>query len=149
MEAQPRDWRADRREIHLFPVLRVPAFAGNAAHLPSARQGAGKSNVGFALSKQEVAERLDQIWAARGEGHEIASHGCGHFDGDGWSKADWLAEFASFTTILRDAYAVNGIAGEPEGWRRFAETEIKGFRAPYLSTGKGLYAALGVGQFHL
>jgi peptidoglycan/xylan/chitin deacetylase (PgdA/CDA1 family) len=107
----------------------------------------GKSNVGFALSKQEVEERLAEIWAARGEGHEIASHGCGHFDGAEWSYADWLSEFSSFTTILRDAYRANGISPEPEGWRHFAETEIKGFRAPYLSTNKNLYAALAEGNF--
>ena len=71
-----------------------------------------------------------------GEGHEIASHACGHFDGARWSKADWLREFTMFTTILRDAYLINGIAGEPEGWQHFATEEIKGFRAPYLSTGK-------------
>jgi peptidoglycan/xylan/chitin deacetylase (PgdA/CDA1 family) len=110
-------------------------------------RGAGKSNVGFAQSKEEVAARLAQIRLARSEGHEIASHGCGHFDGKNWSKADWLAEFASFSTILRDTYAINGIAGEPADWRKFAETEISGFRAPYLSTSKTLYAALAEAQF--
>jgi peptidoglycan/xylan/chitin deacetylase (PgdA/CDA1 family) len=105
-------------------------------------KAAGKSNVGFALSKDEVSERLAQIWAARGEGHEIASHACGHFDGADWSKSDWLNEFSSFSNILRDAYAANGISPEPRGWRHFAGTEIKGFRAPYLSTNKDMYAAL-------
>jgi peptidoglycan/xylan/chitin deacetylase (PgdA/CDA1 family) len=110
-------------------------------------RGAGKSNVGFAQSKDEVAARLAQIRLARSEGHEIASHGCGHFDGKNWSKADWIAEFTSFSTILRDAYAINGIAGEPADWRKFAETEISGFRAPYLSTSKTLYAALVEAKF--
>jgi peptidoglycan/xylan/chitin deacetylase (PgdA/CDA1 family) len=109
-------------------------------------KGAGKSNVGFAQSRDEVAARLAQIGLARSEGHEIASHGCGHFDGKNWSKADWLAEFASFSTILRDAYAINGIAGEPAGWRKFVD-EISGFRAPYLSTSKTLYAALAEAKF--
>jgi hypothetical protein len=108
---------------------------------------AGKSNVGFALSKEEVAQRLGEIWAAHGEGHEIASHGCGHFDGARWRKADWLSEFQSFTTILRDAYRINGLAGEPEGWQHFAKTGIKGFRAPYLSTSSGLYPALAEAGF--
>jgi peptidoglycan/xylan/chitin deacetylase (PgdA/CDA1 family) len=110
-------------------------------------KGVGKSNVGFAQSKDEVAARLAQIRLARSEGHEIASHGCGHFDGKNWSKADWIAEFTSFSTILRDAYAINGIAGEPANWRKFAETEISGFRAPYLSTSKTLYAALAEAKF--
>jgi peptidoglycan/xylan/chitin deacetylase (PgdA/CDA1 family) len=110
-------------------------------------KGPAKSNVGFALSREEVGERLAEIWTARGEGHEIASHGCGHFDGAGWSRADWLSEFSSFSAILRDAYAANGIGPEPVGWRRFAETEIKGFRAPYLSTSKALYQALEEDRF--
>jgi len=110
-------------------------------------RSAGRSNVGFALSREEVHERLDQIWSAHLEGHEIASHGCGHYDGGAWSKTDWLREFSSFSTILRDAYSINGIKPEPEGWRRFAEAEVKGFRAPYLSAGKTLGAALSEDKF--
>lgn len=105
-------------------------------------KGAGRSNVGFALSKDEVAGRLGEIWSARGEGHEIASHGCGHFDGGKWSVRDWEREFDSFAGILRDAYALNGIDGEPAGWKDFATTEIDGFRAPYLSTDDALRTAL-------
>jgi peptidoglycan/xylan/chitin deacetylase (PgdA/CDA1 family) len=111
-------------------------------HYHAPGKSAGRSNVGFAQSKEEVRARLGQIWLARAEGHEIASHGCGHFDGKGWSKAEWLNEFGQFSQILRDAYKINSIAGEPEGWAQFAETGITGFRAPYLSTGKNLYAAL-------
>ncbi|QPC88636.1 polysaccharide deacetylase [Mesorhizobium sp. NBSH29] len=119
--------------------LLSPETRGN--YRPPAKAPA-KSNVGFALENDEVEQRLSEIWGARGEGHEIASHGCGHFDGSGWSEVDWGSEFSSFRSILRDAYSQNAIAGEPEGWRRFAETEIKGFRAPYLATNKALYAAL-------
>ncbi|PSJ62583.1 polysaccharide deacetylase family protein [Kumtagia ephedrae] len=108
---------------------------------------AGRSNVGFAPSTSDVAARLDQIRLARNEGHEIASHGCGHFDGAKWSAADWRREFASFSTILRDAWRINGLAGEPQGWRHFAETEVKGFRAPYLSTGRHLDQALAEAGF--
>jgi peptidoglycan/xylan/chitin deacetylase (PgdA/CDA1 family) len=102
----------------------------------------GKSNVGFATSKEEVAARLEQIWLARSEGHDIGSHACGHFDGSNWSRSDWNAEFKSFRTVLENAYAINGIDGEPDGWRHFVDTEIRGFRAPYLSTGRELYQAL-------
>lgn len=103
---------------------------------------AGRSNVGNGFSRDDVAARLGQIWRARAEGHEIASHGCGHFDGKDWTKADWQGEFAQFRTILRDAWTMNDIAAEPAGWRAFAQNEISGFRAPYLSTGPALYAAL-------
>ncbi len=110
-------------------------------------QKAGRSNVGFALSTADVAARLQQIWLARSEGHDIASHGCGHFDGAKWNQADWRREFSSFSTILRDAWRINGIAGEPEEWREFAEQEIKGFRAPYLSTGPHLDEALAAAGY--
>jgi peptidoglycan/xylan/chitin deacetylase (PgdA/CDA1 family) len=102
----------------------------------------GKSNVGFGTSKEEVAARLGQIWQARSEGHEIASHACGHFDGAKWSRADWNEELKSFRTFVEYAYSINGIEGEPDGWKRFAATEIRGFRAPYLSTDAALYKAL-------
>ncbi|RUT83720.1 polysaccharide deacetylase, partial [Mesorhizobium sp. USDA-HM6] len=96
-------------------------------------KSAGKSNIGFAASKQEVAERLAQINLAASEGHDIGSHACGHFDGKDWSKADWLAEFGAFRRILENAYAINGISPEPPGWRDFARHAVTGFRAPYLS----------------
>lgn len=105
-------------------------------------KGAGRSNVGFAPSKEDVAARLDAIWTARAEGHDIASHGCGHFDGGKWSVRDWTAELDAFSRIVRDAWTLNEIEGEPAGWRDFAMSEIVGFRAPYLSTGDNLLAAL-------
>lgn len=108
---------------------------------------AGRSNVGFAESRNDVAARLRQIWTARMEGHEIANHGCGHFDGAEWSQADWNAEFDAFIGIVRDAWTINSIPFEPAGWKAFAETEITGFRAPYLSTGKALDGALAARQF--
>lgn len=105
-------------------------------------KGAGKSNIGFASSKEDVVARLEQIRLAAAEGHEIGSHACGHFDGKDWSKADWLNEFGSARRILENAYAINGISPEPDDWRAFASTATVGFRAPYLSTGKALYQAL-------
>ena len=104
-------------------------------------KAAGKSNVGFAASKQDVADRLEQVRLAAAEGHDIGSHACGHFDGKAWSKADWLAEFGSVRRIFENAYAINGIA-EPAGWHDFAHHALVGFRAPYLSTNKALYEAL-------
>lgn len=107
----------------------------------------GRSNVGFAASRDEVAGRLRQIWTARMEGHEIASHGCGHFDGGGWGPADWHAEFDAFARILRDAWTIGDIPFEPAGWRAFAATEVKGFRAPYLAAGEPLAQALAARGF--
>jgi len=108
---------------------------------------AGSSQVGFAQTKEEVADRLGEIRLASDEGHEIASHACGHFDGKGWSKTDWLNEFASFKRILADAYAINHIEGEPADWKSFADAAVSGFRAPYLSKSAALYSALETAGF--
>ncbi len=102
--------------------------------------GAGKSNVGFAKSREEVALRLDNIITAWRRGNEIASHGCGHFDGKDWSKADWESEFDSFARILRDTHKINDLAPAPADWARMADN-VRGFRAPYLSTSDALFAA--------
>lgn len=114
-------------------------------HPPHKRPGA--SNVGFALTKDEVAARLGNIWQAHLEGHEIASHGCGHFDGTKWSTADWNAEIGEFRRIVADAYRNNGIDGEPEGWRQLAREGIKGFRAPYLADARTVQDALKANGF--
>ncbi|RCS23558.1 polysaccharide deacetylase [Phyllobacterium salinisoli] len=112
------------------------------------RMAAGRSNVGFAFNKEEIAERLGNIWSAHLEGHEIASHGCGHFDGKDWTTADWDHELKEFRRIVADGYAANGIPGEPQGWRELAEHGITGFRAPYLATGKPVEKALQANSFH-
>lgn len=105
-------------------------------------QRAGKSNIGFAQTKEEALTRLDHIWQARQEGHEIASHTCGHFDGREWSKADWQQEMRSFRSVLGSAWGDLGAPEkEPPGWRDFVKADIKGFRAPYLSTSAALTEA--------
>jgi peptidoglycan/xylan/chitin deacetylase (PgdA/CDA1 family) len=106
----------------------------------------GSSNIGFAGSKEEVEQRLYQIRLAAHEGHEMGSHGCGHFDGKGWSQADWAAEFGQFKTILTGAYSINDLGPEPSDWRGIAES-IHGFRAPYLSTSKAMFRALDAAGF--
>lgn len=109
-------------------------------------KAAGSSIVGFAASRDEVARRLYQLRLAVAEGNELASHGCGHFDGGNWSKADWLHEFSAFQTVLRDAYRLNDLGEAPAGWDRIASS-VRGFRAPYLSTNKALYTALAKDGF--
>lgn len=112
------------------------------------RHGAGKSATGFAQTDREIRIRLGHIWSARQEGHEIANHACGHFDGSGWSKADWMREFASFRTALLDGWRVAGIPDrEPAGWKKFVETDIVGFRAPYLAPGEALPEAVRTAGF--
>nr|WP_316655326.1 polysaccharide deacetylase [uncultured Gellertiella sp.] len=103
----------------------------------------GTSATGFAQSIPEIAERVGHIWQAHLAGHDIASHACGHFDGASWSEAEWQHEFQAFTATLRDGWKTGGIAGqEPKGWADFVTHGITGFRAPYLSTGPALQAAI-------
>ncbi|MBV2142487.1 polysaccharide deacetylase [Falsochrobactrum sp. TDYN1] len=111
------------------------------------RKKAGSSNVGFALSRSEVITRLDNIWQAHLEGNEIASHGCGHFDGSDWSATSWKKEIAEFRRITAGAYKNNGIEGEPEGWQVLVRDGIKGFRAPYLASAKPVQNALKASGF--
>mgnify|MGYP003677006635 CR=1 FL=1 len=121
---------------YLMSGAEAPAYQG-----PGHRRG--KSNVGFATDHDDVAERLSHIWTGFNSGHEMGSHGCGHFDGGKWSAAQWEAEFDQFDTALADSWKTIGRPeDEPDGWRNFAQTAIKGFRAPYLSTGPGLFTAL-------
>lgn len=111
-------------------------------------QKRGRSNVGFAEDREDAILRLGEIWLARLEGHEIASHGCGHFDGGKWSADDWKAEFAFFRDALREGWRKAGVAErEPADWARFVDEEVKGFRAPYLSAGPGLIDALEAFDF--
>jgi peptidoglycan/xylan/chitin deacetylase (PgdA/CDA1 family) len=106
----------------------------------------GRSNVGFAPSADDAVERLGHVWAAYQAGHEIASHGCGHFDGKDWSKADWTSEFGQFDDILARGWEINGLKA-PAGWTDMAKHGIRGFRAPYLSEGKALAATLAARGF--
>lgn len=105
------------------------------------RMRPGRSNVGFAASREEVEQRLYQIRLAAGEGHELASHGCGHFDGKQWTAADWSQEFDAFRAILERAYRINGIGPEPADWAGIVNS-VQGFRAPYLSAGAAMQEAL-------
>lgn len=105
-------------------------------------QKAGRSNIGFAQSKEEARIRLGHVWQAKQEGNEIASHTCGHFDGGEWTTQQWMQELTSFRRVLANAWVANDAAEqEPAGWQEFVKTGIHGFRAPYLSQGPELMEA--------
>lgn len=103
--------------------------------------GRAASNVGFGKSREDVRQRLTFILKAHRAGHEIASHGCGHFDGKDWSDDDWASELDSFARILAHAWTINGFGPAPDGWAQMANA-VKGFRAPYLSTNAALFQVL-------
>ncbi|WP_344603612.1 hypothetical protein [Sporichthya brevicatena] len=109
---------------------------------PGKRQGA--SEVGFAAA-ENVRPRMEQIRAARAEGHEIGTHYNGHFCGSTgvqrWSTADWLSEIRQFNSFL-DNWRVNNNATDvrPLGWDSGV---IQGGRTPCLEGNRSaMYPAM-------
>ncbi len=105
-------------------------------------QKRGTSRINFGGSADEVGRRVDYVNALARSGHEIASHAVGHFDGAGWSAADWEKEFRAFDGILRNtALAVRAASATLD------IAKVIGFRAPYLATSPGLYTVLKSNAF--
>ena len=73
------------------------------------RQQRGRSDVGFGGSKARVESRLNMLRRAFREGHEIAGHGNGHWDGSEFTYEDWASELRQFDYFFRNAYEINGI----------------------------------------
>ena len=78
--------------------------AGDGRSYQAPGHKAGRSNVGFAQSNDEIAARARHIWQAHLAGHDIGSHACGHFDGAKWSAEERAQEFDFFRNTLRDAW---------------------------------------------
>lgn len=108
-------------------------------------RGAGSSAIGFGGTTEEVSKRVDQVNLAYKEGHEIASHACGHHEGGNkWSQEQWAQEFASFNRFVFGVFGENGIAPSaqfPEGFL-FSKDKVTGFRAPFLQHSKGLWPVM-------
>jgi peptidoglycan/xylan/chitin deacetylase (PgdA/CDA1 family) len=100
------------------------------------RRGPGVSAIGWGGTPDEIAERFEEVKMAAAEGHEIASHANGHFDGSAWSASEWTSEFDQFDEIIFEGV---GVTAPPLG---FGARDIVGFRAPQLGRGPGLYEAL-------
>ena len=73
------------------------------------------------LRKRMSPNDWSRSGSPRSEGHDIASHACGHFDGKGWSKADWLDEFGEARRILENAYTINDISTRTGRLARFRQ----------------------------
>ena len=106
------------------------------------RHQRGRSDVGFGGSKARVESRLNMLRRAFREGHEIAGHGNGHWDGSEFTYEDWTSELRQFDYFFRNAYEINGIVDpDPQEWNVIADS-IVGFRAPLLINNKDMYKAL-------
>lgn len=127
-------------------------FMSGTYFIPDAKKGiyhgphhdAGKSDIGFGGPAANIELRLQQVKAAHAEGHEMASHANGHFDGSTWTEADWDSEFTQFNPLIFKAADTAGVATVDLG---FGIQDVKGFRAPLLGFSAGLYKTLAKNAF--
>lgn len=146
-------WRAWTAFADKHPRLRLTFFVSGTCFLTEERrtlyQGPGsepgKARIRFGGTQPELVERVACMNALFRSGHEIASHAVGHLDGASWSPAEWLAEFETYDRLLEGFAANNGLGAE-DGLA-FGPSDIQGFRAPFLSIGPGLDAALAARQY--
>lgn len=106
------------------------------------RRGRGRSAIGFGGKPADIAERVEEVALAISEGHEIASHANGHFNGARYSKKQWLSEMGQFEDIMAKSWSRYSKLKEPKWWRKHFKTAIKGHRAPQLGAGSGMFKAL-------
>ncbi|HWV51351.1 hypothetical protein [Pseudorhodoplanes sp.] len=103
-------------------------------------QARGASRINFGGSADDVRKRVAFMNALHRDGHEMASHAVGHFDGRGWGAGSWNSEFTSFDNLLTNVVRNNELA--PDEGFAFSSKDIVGFRAPYLAHSAGLYTTL-------
>jgi hypothetical protein len=102
-------------------------------------QRRGYSRISFGGSPEEVRRRVEYVNDLYRNGHEIASHAVGHFNGAAWTSGDWDKEFRAFGDIVNNVGPNNALA---DSRLAFSGSDVIGFRAPYLAKGPGLYGAL-------
>ncbi len=121
----------------------------------------GYSDIGFSTYKAGntnevqplIIERIQEMNAAKAEGHELGSHLNGHFDGSAWTEADWDQEIGDFNKLVFSPKydgSKHTFASQPFDRSKYIDLskmnyrlpEIVGFRAPLLSQNKNLYPIL-------
>lgn len=100
-----------------------------------------RSAIGFGGSVSSIQKRLKEMEGAVAEGHEVASHANGHFNGGRWSQSQWSSEFSQFDKFLIGAWSRVGLK-EPDWWSEYFMFHRAGFRAPQLGVSKGLAPTL-------
>lgn len=107
----------------------------------------GRSDVGFGGTEEELITRLEMITRAYNEGHEIASHANGHWNGSEWSFEQWNKELVQFDKFVRNAFETNEIGEhKPDNWEELVDS-IVGFRAPLLGHNDEMYEALSQNRY--
>ncbi len=133
--------RSGERVRFTFFVSGINFLSNAKKHLyQGPKQSRGASRINFGGSADDVRKRVGFMNALHRDGHEIASHAVGHFDGRGWSEAAWTSEFKSFDGLLDEVARNNELS--PGDGLAFGAKDVVGFRAPYLAHSPGLYATL-------
>jgi hypothetical protein len=141
------DINRDRDRVHFTFFVSGINFIANAHRgvYEGPRQRRGASSINFGGTPEDVRRRVDHINDLRRTGHEIASHAVGHFNGSGWSAAEWAMELRAFKEAAAKVGPNNGLDGPVR--LAFPLGDITGFRAPYLAKSAGLFAALKANGF--
>ncbi|MEL6948329.1 MAG: hypothetical protein AAFO73_11975, partial [Pseudomonadota bacterium] len=106
------------------------------------KRGRGRSAIGFGGTAEDIRERMSQLWLASTEGHEIASHANGHFDGSSYNAKQWNSELKQFGSLIKRAWAKYGGGKISESQIDAFDRGFIGLRAPQLGISKGLFAAM-------
>jgi hypothetical protein len=104
-------------------------------------KGKGRSAIGFGGDGASLKGRLDSVVWAYTQGHEIASHANGHYDGSRYSQKQWDYEFEQFIYLVENSWKNYSSPHIPKIWKPLISS-IHGFRAPQLGVGAGLWPSL-------
>ncbi len=89
--------------------------------------------------KLGTEERWNYLDEAVKDGHEIASHLCGHYDGSRWKYEQWNKELLFFIWAM-NTHSNGGNKPSTNGFNGMAS--ISGIRAPYLATNDAYFKAI-------
>jgi peptidoglycan/xylan/chitin deacetylase (PgdA/CDA1 family) len=136
------DMNRDRDRVHFTFFVSGVNFIADAHRgvYEGPRQRRGYASINFGGAPDDVRMRVDYINALHANGHEIASHAVGHFNGSGWSAAEWGQEFRAFNNVAKKIGPNNGLGDATK--LAFPVSNIVGFRAPYLAKSAGLFTTL-------
>lgn len=110
------------------PIYLLTREQAIARYQPPRRQ-MGDSAIGYSDSDIDTIKRRTEIRKAQIEGHEIASHAVGHFNGADWTEEEWRSELTQFNNIFNDRHTIS-------------RDSITGFRAPSLGQNESLFNVL-------
>lgn len=132
---QERNLRPIKFTYFVSGIIVIPTAERNNYTAP--KKVTGKSTIGWGGTNADVLEKYRQMNLAYEEGHELASHAVGHFNGSelGWTVNDWNFELGEFHKFMFRQQT-------PGRQLQMQLSEITGFRAPYLGKNNAMYDSL-------